>query len=244
MRMPQSSTPCWLLFAFVQVHFAVISHAQTPELPKIKFFYFSEPESEWAEPDTLQHHLANNSDSNTLFESLQHAASGNADPELVRQQMGQWIEKQRKQFEQSGGNKVLYRKLEGVLAYLRAHDFEIPKLVSALKNRSGASDVQLVGVHLVDSTQQSSFKLKVVLRNPAIDIGRQGFNIDTRSPEVSELTTVFALGVALYEVHEILNDNDAARDGSELEESDLEPIPTPALPFGPPLEADPTTAAT
>lgn len=220
--------------------------AEEGHQPDIQLFYYSEADSEWAvslDEATFETHRANNTDSNTMFESMLNTANGNSDPENVRQRMGRWINQKRQQFDQSGGSKLLFRKSEGILAYLRAHDFDISELVAALKDRSGASGVQLVGMHLVDRAQKSSFKLKVILQNPQIEIGRQGFNVDIRSPEVTDLTMVFALGVALYEVHEILNDDSADQDAATPGgEQMLEPIPAPALQIAPPKNGEPTPA--
>jgi hypothetical protein len=210
---------------------------ELPDLPDVKFFYFSESDSEWAvsaEPNAFQDHLAENADSRALFDSMLSTVGGEADPERVRKGLGSWIEQQRKQFDQTGSNKVLYRKLEGTLAYLRAHDFKIPQLVMAMKRRAGASNVELVGVHLIDKEQESSFQIKVVLQNSTIDIGRQGFNINIPSNEVTDVTVVFALGVALYEIHEILNKNADGEDEDALDDTEMiEPLPTPALPTSP-----------
>ena len=121
------------------------------------------------------------------------------------------------------------------IAYLRAHDFSISNLVEALKRRSGAEDVELVAVHLRDRNANSTYKLKVILIEPEIEMDKMGFNVKLRSSDVSYTAVTYALGVALYEVHEILNsevEEDQAADDEDIE----------ALPLPEPLENAPEVA--
>ena len=138
--------------------------------------------------------------------------------------MTRWIERERERFDQTRRESTRSRMAEGIVAYLRAHDFSIHHLVEALKRRSGASEVELVVIHLLDPQGTPSFKLKVVLVDPQIEIGKQGFNVNLASPEASYTVVTYTLGVALYEVQEIIH-----RDSSDETESPetIEPLPVP-----------------
>ncbi len=116
---------------------------------------------------------------------------------------------------------------EGIVAYLRAHDFSIHKLVEALKRRSGASDVELVVVHLRDAQDNPSFKLKVVLVDPEVEIGKQGFNVNLAAPNASYTVVAYALGLALYELQEIINRDSPAEDAPPSESIEALPVPEP-----------------
>ena len=105
-------------------------------------------------------------------------------------------------------------------------------LVDSLKKLSGASDVELVAVHLVDKAGSSSYLLKVILV-ATIHVGQQGFNVDIRTPQVTGISVVFALGVALYEVQELIN-QERSEDAAE-DDQPIEPLPLPELQFGSPL---------
>ena len=205
-------------------------------LPIVKFFYYDAKSIRWvvsAEPEVLQTHLQQNADSKTLYESLVSIVGGDAEPKGVRRQITRWLDEQRRRFDQTGMNKLVFRKSEGITAYLRSHEFSISTLVDSLKKLSGASDVELVAVHLVDKAGSSSYLLKVILVAPTIDVGQQGFNVDIRTPQVTGISVVFALGVALYEVQEIIN-QEPSEDAAE-DDQPIEPLPLPELQFGSPL---------
>ena len=140
-------------------------------------------------------------------------------------QMTRWITGERERFEQSRREAPRMRMAEGIIAYLRDHDFSVSKLVDDLKHRSGASDVELVVIHLRDRQGTSSFKLKVVLVDPTIEIDKQGFNVDLPAPKASYTVVAYALGVALYEVQEIIH-GPSPDDGPQPTET-IEPLPVP-----------------
>lgn len=199
-----------------------------PPLPTLKFFYYDSGRIEWvvsAEPDRLERHLQANPDSARLFGSLTQSVDEAIDTEEVRLQMARWLADEREQ-SGGGGNVVRLRKAEGIVAYLRAHDFRIDQLVQQLLKRSGASDVEIAAVHLVDGAGNSSFHLKVVLPDEQVGLGQQGFNVASRSPDVTYTSVVYALALALYEVHEIIN-ADSASEGTGP--SDIEALPPPDL---------------
>ena len=209
-----------------------IGSGQEPSLPTVKFFYYDSARVEWvvtAEPDRLQPHLEANQDSESLFQSTLTAVINLEESEEVQSQMARWIEQERQRFRQTSTGTARFRKAEGIVAYLRAHDFSVSNLIDALTKRSGASTVELAAIHLVDGSGQSSYKLKVLLVDATIEIGKQGFNVDIRSPQVTYLSVVYALGVALYEVHEIIN-ADVPSDAEEpLQEIELLPLPEPPI---------------
>jgi hypothetical protein len=144
-------------------------------------------------------------------------------------EMTRWIEAERQRFEQSRREAVRIRMAEAVIAYLRDHDFDVPKLVEAIKRRSGASEVEIVAVHLRDRQRNSSFKLKVILVDPAIPLDKQGFNIDLPSANVSYTTVAYALGVALYEIQEIVY-GDTPSDQRPPNDTEQLPAPEPVEP--------------
>ena len=81
-------------------------------------------------------------------------------------------------------------------------------------------------MHLANTSgDDSSFRVKVVLPFDEIGIGKQGFNVVLRQPNVTYTTVVYALAVALYEVHEVINAESA--DGTEGEGDDVESLPPP-----------------
>jgi hypothetical protein len=209
------------------------------ELPKIKFFYYDAGTIEWAvsaEPESLRRHLAATADSQQLLEEVNHAVTETPTASNSAAQMTRWIEAERRRFDQSRREAARMRMAEGIIAYLRSHDFSIANLVRDLKHRSGASAVELVVIHLRDTQANSSFKLKVVLVDPKIEIGKQGFNVNLPSPNASYTVVTYALGVALYEVHEIIH-------GSPVEVPDgdksIEPLPVPEPFTSPPTEGVP-----
>ena len=196
-------------------------------MPVLKFFYYDSRSIEWvvsAEPEAFNKHMVANEESARLFQTLTEASVSTGDNSQVRGRMARWIEQERQRFDAGARNTVRFRKAEGIVAYLRAHDFDIHRLVGSLLTRTGASRVELVAVHLVDSAGVSSYKLKVVLPNDEIGIGKQGFNVVHSSPDVTYTGVVYALALALYEVHEIIN----AEEGDEPREGiELEPLPPP-----------------
>ena len=204
-------------------------------MPTLKFFYYDSRNIEWvvsAEGDAFDRHMAANVESARLFQSLTEAAYAPSDVQKVQTQMARWIDQERQRFDTGARNTVRFRKAEGIVAYLRAHDFEVQRLVRALLTRTGADSVELVAVHLVDNAGVSSYKLKVVLPNDTIDIGKQGFNVVHSSPDVTYTGVAYALALALYEVHEVINQEaDGGEPGDELE---VEPLP-------PPMETGSTT---
>ena len=78
--------------------------------------------------------------------------------------------------------------------------------------------MQLVGIHRKKGEDDSQFSLKVILEDPTLDLGRKGYNVNLSSPEVGYVTVVYSLGLALYEVQELLS-----------EESPVEELPQPPL---------------
>lgn len=197
--------------------------------PEIKFFYYDSERIEWvvsAEPDRLQAHLQANPDSARLFGSLAESIDEPGDMDQVRTQMTSWLEGERERFGELGGSSVRLRKAEGIVAYLRAHDFSIDALVKQLLKRSGATEVELVGVHLVRGARDASFQLKVVLPDETIGIGRQGYNVAIQSPDVTYTSVVYALGLALYEVHEVINSEPGTETPSE---PGIEALPPPEI---------------
>jgi hypothetical protein len=197
-------------------------------LPTVKFFYYDAAGVEWAisaEPERLQQHLTTNATSRTLVESVSSAVARTSDTSESARQLTRWIENERVRFDRTRREPARIRTAEGIVAYLRDHDFSIPKLVEDLKHRSGASAVELVAIHLRERPGAPSFKLKVVLVDANIDIGRQGFNIDLPSPEVGYATVAYALGVALYGVQEIIHSESS---GGKDESKATEELPVPA----------------
>ena len=47
--------------------------------------------------------------------------------------------------------------------------------------------------------------MKVMLEGSQLDLGRMGYNVDLPSPDVGYITVIYGLGLALYEVHELLS---------------------------------------
>ncbi|MCG8450270.1 MAG: hypothetical protein MI725_11935 [Pirellulales bacterium] len=206
------------------------------DLPTIKFFYYDSANIEWvfsAEPERLRQHLATHPESQSLLETATNAAFSTPEANEAADQMTRWIEQERKRFEQSRREVVRLRMAEGIIAYLRAHDFNVSNLVEALKRRSGASGVELVAVHLVDEKGTPSYKLKVVLIDSDVDVGKQGFNVRLRSPNASYSAVTYALGVALYELQETIHGADSEENAEGREE--VLPLPAPESLSGPDL---------
>jgi hypothetical protein len=197
-------------------------------LPTVKFFYFDGVAVEWVVSDQterFEQHLASNPESQALYSAASSAVATPAESTNSAGQMTRWIEGERARFEQSRREPARIRMAEGIIAYLRDHDFNIQKLVEALKHRSGASDVELVAVHLRDRQGSQAFKLKVVLVRPQITVGKQGFNIDLPTANANYTTVAYALGVALYNVQEIIH---GASSGEDTEENRaIEQLPAP-----------------
>ena len=150
-----------------------------------------------------------------------------ADLEQVRVQMARWLDDERGRLAGGRGNVVRLQKAEGIGAYMRAHEFRMDQLVEALLKHSGASGVEIAAVHLVREGGNSTFQLKVMLPGETIGIGGQGFNVAFGSPDMTYTGVVYALALALYEVHEIINSESA--DGAEPpSDLDLESLPPPA----------------
>lgn len=198
-------------------------------LPIVKFFYYDAGGVEWAvsaEPDNFERHLNVNSDSRTLFDAVTEAVVNPSDVEQTALQMTRWIEQERERFDETRRESARGRMAEGIVAYLRAHDYDIHRLVEALKRRSGASQVELVVIHLVDARDTPSYKLKVQLVDPELEIGKQGFNVNLDAPAASYTVVAYALGVALYEVQELLHREDSDEGETPPVES-FEPLPVP-----------------
>ena len=211
-------------------------------MPTVKFFYYRVKGIEWAFSDDakqFQQHLADNSESQLLYDSVTTALSNAPTVKDTADRMTKWIETERNRFQQSRSEVVRIRMAEGITAYMRAHDFDVSNLVEALKRRSGATDVELVAIHLRDKQDESSFRLKVVLVDSDIELGKQGINVSLRSPNVSYSTVGYALAVALYEVHEILNQEESSEDGQPA--PDIESLPIPEALDGPDLIPSPAT---
>ncbi|MCG8585584.1 MAG: hypothetical protein MI757_12810 [Pirellulales bacterium] len=192
----------------------------------IKFFFFNNSSIEWIvsdDADAFAEHLSANEDSKKLYDDLVAALGGSEPVTQARSHMARWIARQREQFEQGTLTSTQFRKSEGVVAYLRAHGFSAAKLVDALKERTGASDVEIVAVHR-QSQQDSSYWIKVIPVDPRVDMGRKGYNIEMQNPEVGYVSAVYALGFAIYEVEELVTENEPADDPEEL------PSPDDSLP--------------
>ena len=205
------------------------AEVETIRLPTLKFFFYDEREIEWVvstDPDLFQKHLNENPDSASLFDSLTSSVIEPADIDGLRSRMATWIDEERAKFDEAGRNAVRMRKAEGIVAYMRAHDFSVSKLVDELLKRSGAQDVELVVVHLLDDTGTSSFMLKVILPNDRIKIGKQGFNVVLGSSNVTHTSVLYALARALYEVHETINDN-AGDESEQAVELEVDVLPSP-----------------
>jgi hypothetical protein len=225
--------------------FAAVAAADDPQvapagMPIVKFFYYDAAGVEWAvsaEPAAFERHLAANSDSQSLYQAVTTSVIEPANVDDTALQMTRWIAKERERFDETRRESSRSRMAEGIVAYLRSHDFSIHQLVEALKRRSGASEVELVVIHLLDARGTPSFKLKIVLVDPQIEIGKQGFNVNLDSPKASYTVVTYALGVALYEVQEIIH-RDSSDDQSDPPET-IEPLPVPE-----PLETtDPVPAS-
>lgn len=203
---------------------------QSPaRLPTLRFFYYDADNIEWvtdAEPERWQQHLNTNALSEQFFATLTAAVADDENSDQARAKMTQWIEQEREQF--NGYNPARFRRAEGTVAYLRAHDFKAKNLVAALLKRSAAQDVELVAVHLVDETAGDSFQLKVALPGHETNFDRQGFNISLQQETVSHTVVVYCLAVALYELHEIINTETSGDDG-DLTPSPIEELPAPEI---------------
>lgn len=181
--------------------------ADDPNVLELKFFFFDSGKVEWivsSDKKYFVQHLQNNEDSSQLVSTLREAVLGPDQSGVTRQHIADWIADERANFEQRGVSPVRFRKAEGIVAYLRAHDFDVQELVAALKDRSGASDVEIVGIHQVDAGDDSTFQLKVVLVDPTLDIGKRGFNVKLSSSKAGYLSVVYALASALYDVEELI----------------------------------------
>jgi hypothetical protein len=199
-----------------------------PSLPKITFFYFDAGSVEWivsAEPQRFDRHLSSNPVSQGLYNAVTSAVNDSPSADAAAKQMTAWITSERERFEQTRREAPRLGMAEGVIAYLRSNDFSIPRLVQDLKTRSGAREVELVVVHLRDPQGSPSYKLKVVLVDPQIEINKQGFNVDLQAPNANYTVVSYALGVALYNVQEI-NHSEAPKDESQQPPS-VEPLPVP-----------------
>jgi hypothetical protein len=222
-----------------------LDQAPQSSLPTVKFFYYDAAGIEWAvsaEPERLERHLAANSDSQSLLQAISSAVAETPDVAGSARQMTRWITGERERFEQSRREAPRMRMAEGIIAYLRDHDFSVSKLVDDLKHRSGASDVELVVIHLRDRQGTPSFKLKVVLVEPKIEVGKQGFNVDLPGPKASYTVVAYALGVALYEVQEIIH-GPSPDDGPQPAET-IEPLPVPDTTTPAPPQAVPAALQT
>ncbi len=208
--------------------------AQEPEaeqqihVPTIKFFYFDAADLEWAvsaEADRLDDHLAEHAESRQFYDAVRAAVVEPPQPDRSAEQMTRWIETQRERFDETRRDAPSARMAEGIVAYLRAHDFNIHNLVGALRRRSGASDVELAVVHLRDPRGEPAYRLKVVLVEPDVELGKQGFNVNLAAPNASYTVVVYALGLALYELQEIINRD--ASDEPPPERGQIEALPVP-----------------
>ena len=194
---------CGLLSVFTAPLYAQESPAV------LKFFFFDSGKIEWVVSDdksAFDEHLGANEDSKKLFDGLVAAASGDEPATPTRSHMSRWIARQREQFDEGSMTATQFRKSEGVVAYLRAHGFSADRLVDAIRERTGASAVQIVAVHR-RSQQRSLYWLKVVPVNPKIELGRKGYNIEMSTTEVGYVSVIYALGLALYEVEEVVTEN-------------------------------------
>ncbi len=189
-------------------------------LPTLKFFFFDGAPVEWvvsSDKDAFTEHLAANPDSARLATSIHRAVYGEENTEAARAQMAEWIEAQRRQFQNRAASPTSFQRAEGIVAYLRAHDLSIRKLVEALKTRSGASAVELVAIHQARAPQGQTFKMKVVLVDPVVEMNRMGFNVDLQSPAAGYVPVIYALGTALYDVEEMISTNSPAEELPEPE---------------------------
>ena len=175
------------------------------DVPRLKFFYFAGDNVDWvvsSDKKNFAAHLRTNSDSHALVSSLHEAVRREHQIEEARTRMTEWLGGQRELFRQRGTNPTAARESEGIVAYLRAHDFGIENLVRALKARSGAQVVELVAIHQVDPAGESRYRLKVVLDDAIIDRDQMGYNVVLSSAAADYTSVVYALAHALYDVQE------------------------------------------
>ena len=220
-----------------------LAQSESENLPRLKFFYFDSTRIEWvvsSETESFERHLAANSPSQRFVSSLERAALQAEQPDAARANITNWIAGQRQQFDQGLRDVTRFRKAEGVTAYLRAHDFSVRRLVETLRERTGAEAIDLVAVHQVPRPAQSVFRLKVTPVRPALELGREGYNISLQSPEVGYVSVVYALGLALYEVEEIIAANQPAGESTGPSAEEL-PEPLPGSVPSEPAEPDPAT---
>ena len=193
-----------------------------PHQPRLRFFYYDAPSVEWivsSDKKAFAVHLRQNEESSTFVTTIHNAVTGDELNDVARTQMTDWIAAQRETFEQRRRDTISFRKAEGIVAYLRAYDFSIRRLVEALKDLSGATNVELVAIHRTAAQTEPDFKIKVVLTDAAVDLGRQGMNVDMQSATSGYVPVVYALGMALYDLQEIVNaDQPAEQPPARLEE--------------------------
>lgn len=200
----------------------------TANRPLVKFFYYDQANLDWvvsSEPERLNEHLANHADSQKLLASLDQVVQSEEPLETTRLRMLRWIQKEREQFDQRPGNGQRFRRAEGIIAYLRSHDFSIRSLVEELKKRSAARDIELIAVHLVGSNANDEYRIKVRLIDALPSVNDHGYQVDLRSPEINHVGAVYALGVALYEVHESINSEVPAEEDRNAAENGPGTIP-------------------
>jgi len=196
--------------------------------PQLKFFFYHEGDVSWvvsSDKQRFAEHLVANDDSFRLASTLHEAVLQDEPVEAARKEMGQWIEQRREQSEQRDALALSARKAEGIIAYLRAHDFSMRNLVAALLRRSGASAVEIVGIHRVSLPNQAEFKIKVILEHPKIDMKPGGINVELASATAGYAQVIYALGLTLYEVHETISASQPPEElpGPEGELSAVEP---------------------
>lgn len=187
-----------------------LAAASDTQRPILKFFFYHEGDVSWvvsSDKQRFAEHLMTNDNSFRLASTLHEAVLNDEPVEAAREEMSQWIEQRREQFEQRDAPALSTRKAEGIIAYLRAHDFSMRNLVAALLRRSGASAVEIVGIHRVSLANEPEFKIKVVLDDPKIDVRPGGINVDLASATAGYAQVIYALGLTLYEVHETISAN-------------------------------------
>jgi len=180
------------------------------DTPRLKFFFFDEDQVDWvvsSDKEAFTKHVQDNQQSQRMVSSLHKAVRGPEPVDQARANVADWIAERRTRSGQQWGDDARSRKAERIVAYLRAHDFSVRNLTEALKRRTGASAVDLVAIHQMNDRGQDEYKLKVVLENPTVDMGRKGFNIDLQSANASYVPVIYSLGVALDEVQERINSN-------------------------------------
>ena len=204
--------------------------AEQTEIVKTRFFFLDMADYQWVDSideESLQSHFAMNESSFQLYTSLQETVNGPDLADTARPHFSTWLTEQRLLFQGGRSNAEAFRRSEGLVAYLRAHEFNVKDVVDAIKRRSGATEVQIIAIHHAGSAERESrFLLKVVLQNSQVELGQSGYIVRLQTPYISYVTMLYALGIALYELNEL---PEAARPVQPTEPVDEPPVPRAAL---------------